>query len=103
MTHDEYKGLLAKIISDPDSAADTAASILDEIDKDFAYIPTAKQTIAANEEKIKDLTSKVNSYKAREFLGVMGAPDVKQEEKPKEKGIDWDALLSGAEENTNGK
>lgn len=97
MTTEEYKGLLAKMIAEPDTANDTAHSILEEIEKDFQYINTAKDTITANEEKIKDLTSKVNSYKAREFLGVFGKPEEKPKEKPEVRGIDWDKILKEAE------
>lgn len=97
MTTEEYKGLLAKMIAEPDTANDTANAILEEIAKDFQYIATAKDTITANEEKIKDLTSKVNSYKAREFLGTFGKPEEKQEEKPEVRGIDWDKILADSE------
>lgn len=104
MKSEEYKALLAKMIADPDTAQETAGSIMEEIDKDFAYIATAKDTITKGEEKIKDLTTQVNAYKAREFLGTFGKPEEKEEEeKPKQRGIDWDAILKDAEVNTDGK
>lgn len=103
MTSEEYKGLLAKMIAEPDTANDTATAILAEIDKDFAYLSTAKTQIAAGEEKIKDLETKVNGYKAREFLNTFGKPggEGTDETKPVN-GIDWDALLE-ASEVTDGK
>lgn len=102
MTSEDYKGLLAKMIAEPDTAQDTAKSILDEIDKDFAFLATAKTQISSSEEKIKDLETKVNSYKAKEFLSTFGKPggDGTDETKPVT-GIDWDTLLKEAEV-TNG-
>lgn len=98
MTSEEYKGLLAKMIAEPDTAQDTATAILEEIGKDFAYLATAKDQIAAGEQKVKDLESKVNRYKAREFLSTFGKPEGEgSDEKKDVSGIDWDTLLKNAE------
>lgn len=102
MTQEEYKGLLAKMIADPDTASDTANSILEEIGKDFAVTGEAKKQLAEKDDKIKTLTSQVNSYKAREFLGTFGG-DAPKEEPPKERGIDWDKILKDAEVTEDGK
>lgn len=102
MTKEEYKGLLAKMIAEPDTANDTANSILEEIEKDFTVTEEAKKQIAAKDDQIKTLTSTVNSYKAREFLGTFGG-DPKKEDPPKEKGIDWDKILKDAEVKEDGK
>lgn len=76
MTSDEYKGLLAKMIAEPDTANDTASAILAEIEKDAKtasdFTDEAKKEATEKDEKIKALETEVNHYKAQEFLGTMG-------------------------------
>lgn len=76
MTSDEYKGLLAKMIAEPDTAQDTANAIIDEIAKDAKassdFAETAKKESEEKDAKIGALESEVNRYKAQEFLGTMG-------------------------------
>lgn len=76
MTHDEYNNLLAKMIAEPDSAPDTAKSILEAIDNDTTMSKEATDKATADyadlEAKYKDIEKKYNAERAKNFLGERG-------------------------------
>lgn len=76
MTNDEYKGLLASMIAEPDKANDTAKQVLEAIAADAKANADAQAEIrkqyAEQKTQLDALTKQVNEYKAKEFLGSVG-------------------------------
>lgn len=76
MTHEEYEGLLKTMLEKPDDAAETAKSILAEIDKDAEASTqaseTAKKSYTELETKLKETEKKLNDEKVKNFLGERG-------------------------------
>lgn len=87
MTHEEYENLLKEMIEKPDDAAETAKSILAEIDKDAtAYNEAsakATEEYATLEAKLKETEKKYNDEKVKNFLGTRGEdkkePDIQEQ------------------------
>ena len=93
MKLDEYKQALAKIVSEPDTAAATISDIVDALEEDLTIVDGAAQMIADKdaiiEEKQKNIDSLSKTILSIRLNSLSGeAPKKEEEEETKEETID---------------
>lgn len=89
MTYDEVKSRVSGLVSDPDTASESAVALLSDLEKDYTTMDSMTKQHETDEERIRNL----QDTNQRLFLSVTGVPEEEPEEKEPEPGIDWNAIL----------
>lgn len=90
MTFEEYRGMIDKIISDPDSAAATAEEILKELEKDTTSLDTLEQMHEENEKRIKELQeTNLKLFMSRGGAGAEEPPEDEEPTAPGKERAEW--------------
>ena len=81
MTVDEYKDKINGLVSNPDTAATEALSLIDEITKDLGELGAAKTSVSELQAKVADL----QDTNMKLYMNIAGGPsDDDQEDEPAE-------------------
>ena len=81
MTVDEYKDKINGLVSNPDTAATEALSLIDEITKDIGELVAAKTSVSELQAKVADL----QDTNMKLYMNIAGGPsDDDQEDEPAE-------------------
>ena len=81
MTVDEYKDKINGLVSNPDTAATEALSLIDEITKDIGELGAAKTSVSELQAKVADL----QDTNMKLYMNIAGGPsDDDQEDEPAE-------------------
>ena len=81
MTVDEYKDKINGLVSNPDTAATEALSLIDEITKDLGELGAAKTSVSELQAKVADL----QDTNMKLYMNIAGGPsDDEQEDEPAE-------------------
>ena len=81
MTVDEYKDKINGLVSNPDTAATEALSLIDEITKDIGELGAAKTSVSELQAKVADL----QDTNMKLYMNIAGGPsDDEQEDEPAE-------------------
>ena len=81
MTVDEYKDKINGLVSNPDTAATEALSLIDEITKDLGELGAAKASVSELQAKVADL----QDTNMKLYMNIAGGPsDDDQEDEPAE-------------------
>lgn len=81
MTVDEYKDKINGLVSNPDTAATEALSLIDEITKDLGELGAAKTSVSELQAKVADL----QDTNMKLYMNIAGgSSDDDQEDEPAE-------------------
>ena len=81
MTVDEYKDKINGLVSNPDTAATEALSLIDVITKDLGELGAAKTSVSELQAKVADL----QDTNMKLYMNIAGGPsDDDQEDEPAE-------------------
>ena len=81
MTVDEYKDKINGLVSNPDTAATEALSLIDEITKDLGELGAAKTSVSELQAKVADL----QDTNMKLYMNIAGATsDDEPEDEPAE-------------------
>ena len=81
MTVDEYKDKINGLVSNPDTAATEALSLIDEITKDLGELGAAKTSVSELQAKVADL----QDTNMKLYMNIAGGTsDDEPEDKPAE-------------------
>ena len=92
MTYDEVKTRITALVGNPDTAQESAVTLLSDLEKDYTTLDSMTSKVSESEKRIRDL----QDTNQRLFLSVTGQPA--EEEEKEDDPIDWDSLATEEKE-----